>query len=261
MKKEKYTIKNRNNENIAVEVWFPKKPEGLTFVMHGLGGSKTQKHIIVAAETFFEKNFITVLFDTTNSFGESEGSYEKATMTNYYSDLEDVVSWSSTQQWYKEPFAMTGHSLGGWGVIHFAEKHPSKVSLLVPLAPVVSGELSFEAHEEFDNKFEEWQKTGWREDQSKSFPGVLKRLPWEHMEDRLQYDLIPRASEIIMPILLVASEKDTSCPPKHIKLFFDEIQSKDKSMNVIKNAPHTWRSESDLEKLHLVIKEWLESRV
>jgi hypothetical protein len=35
-----------------------------------------------------------VLFDTTHSFGESGGNYEDATTTQYYQDLEDVISWA-----------------------------------------------------------------------------------------------------------------------------------------------------------------------
>ena len=60
--------------------------------MHGLGGFKEQKHIQTFADAFLENNFTVVLFDTTHTYGESEGKYEDATTTNYYEDLEDVIT-------------------------------------------------------------------------------------------------------------------------------------------------------------------------
>ena len=55
--------------------------------MHGLGGFKEQPHIETFAESFFELDYTVIRFDTTNTFGESEGNYENATVTNYLEDF------------------------------------------------------------------------------------------------------------------------------------------------------------------------------
>ena len=93
--------------------------------MHGLGGNKTQGHIRAMTEAFLESGYTVVTWDAVHTFGVSEGSnYEDATITNYYSDLEDVIAWAVPQSWYSEPFTLCGHSLGGISVALFAEKYP-----------------------------------------------------------------------------------------------------------------------------------------
>src|SRR3989344_9092482 len=113
MKETKLFIKNRDNKKIAVIIDRPENPKGLVFIMHGLGGFKEQKHILAFREAFRENDFTIVRFDVRNSIGESEGSCEYADITSYYQDLEDVIIWSENQVWYREPFYLAGHSLGG----------------------------------------------------------------------------------------------------------------------------------------------------
>lgn len=88
---EKIFIQNRKDQKISVIVEKAEDQKGLAFVMHGLGGFKEQPHIQTFADAFKEDGFTVVRFDTTNTFGESDGNYEDATVTNYYEDLEDRV--------------------------------------------------------------------------------------------------------------------------------------------------------------------------
>ena len=98
----KESILNRKGQKVVVLIDEKKKSKGLAFVMHGLSGNKEQPHIQVIAKSFAGNGYTVVRFDTTNTFGESDGNYEDATITNYYEDLEDVISWASKQKWYKE---------------------------------------------------------------------------------------------------------------------------------------------------------------
>ncbi|MCX6780079.1 MAG: alpha/beta fold hydrolase [Candidatus Magasanikbacteria bacterium] len=160
---EKIFIKNRKDQKVCVVVDKNPNSKGLVFLMHGLGGFKEQPQIQTIAETFFAKGFTCILFDTTNTFGESDGKYEEATTTNYYQDLEDVIGWAKSQEWYKEPFILEGHSLGGLCVLLYAEENPNKVLALAPVSPVVSGPLSLEIKEKYDNEdLQEWKNSGWR---------------------------------------------------------------------------------------------------
>jgi len=123
---QKLFIKNRKRQNVSVIVEQITNQEGLAFVMHGLGGFKEQNHIATFANAFRDRGFTVVRFDTTNTLGESDGKYEDATITNYYEDLEDVLGWARKQKWYQEPFALSGHSLGGICTALFAERFPEK---------------------------------------------------------------------------------------------------------------------------------------
>ncbi|NQU77172.1 alpha/beta fold hydrolase [Candidatus Falkowbacteria bacterium] len=250
----KQTIKNRKGQNLVVLVEQTQSQKGLAFVMHGLGGFKEQVHIQTIAESFKENSYTVVRFDTTNTFGESGGKYEDATTTNYYEDLEDVISWSSKQTWYQEPFCLIGHSLGGGCTVLYAENYPNKVKALAPISTVVSGKLRFEAHSK--KELDEWQKTGWQIRESTSKPGVLKKLPWSHMEDCLEYDLLKKADRLTMPVLLIVGENDKSTPLKHQKILYDKLPSK-KELHIIKGAEHTFREKHHLQEIKEIFNNWI----
>ncbi|MFH1433658.1 MAG: alpha/beta fold hydrolase, partial [Candidatus Uhrbacteria bacterium] len=170
-------ITNRKGQRIAVVVEENPEAKGLVFVMHGLGGFKEQPQMQMFAEVFFENGYTTVLFDTTNTLGESEGQYEDGTFGSYYEDLEDVIAWASSQGWYQEPFCMIGHSLGSFCTALYAENFPEKVKGLAPISTVVSGRLIKDSPY-FKQNAAEWKNTGWKITESVSKPGVTKRLPW-----------------------------------------------------------------------------------
>lgn len=170
---EKIEIRNRKGQKVVVLLEKNENPKGLAFVMHGLSGSKDQPHIAVFAQAFKNKAFTVVRFDTTNTYGESDGKYEDATTTNYYEDLEDVIAWAKTQDWYQEPFWLVGHSLGGISIILYAEKHPGEVKGLAPISTVVSGKLSAEARG--PEKMKQWQEKGFEEEKKRVDSGTYQK--------------------------------------------------------------------------------------
>lgn len=254
---EKFEIKNRHGLKIVGEIHKPKNAVGVAFVLHGLGGFKEQVSIIATVDTLFKNGYIVISFDATNSIGESEGKYENATMQLHYEDLVDVTEWAKNQPWHKEPFVLAGSSLGGYAVINFAEEYPSKVKAVCAKAPVVSGKLSFKTYEKYHKKeLKEWEETGWNERKSVSKPGIIKRLPWSHMKERLSHDLRVNISRLVMPVLLIVGENDTSCPPNQQKILFDLIPGP-KELQIVKGAPHTFKEEKDLNELKNILDTWI----
>jgi len=251
----KETIKNRQGQNVAVLVNVNSDKKGLAFMMHGLGGYKEQPHLQTFAQAFEDNGYTTVLFDTTNTFGESDGNYEDATTTNYYEDLEDVIKWASGQTWYQEPFCLVGHSLGGISTALYAEKHPDKVKALAPISTVVSGKLSLETNKT-KGIIEEWKKTGWQITESKTKPGLMKKLKWSHMEDRLKYDLLSEVRQLTMPILMIVGDQDDSTPPEHQQILFEKLPGK-KEIHIIKGAPHTFKDEKHLMEIKEILNKWI----
>lgn len=231
---------------------------GLAFVMHGLGGFKEQPHIEAVSDVLKAFGYTVVRFDTTNSFGESDGNYEDATATNYYEDLEDVLTWSHKQRWYQEPFVLVGHSLGGLSVALYAEKYPRKVKALAPLSTVVSGRLSMEAPKYHTAFLKEWKRTGWFIEPSKSKPGMIKKLKWSHMEDRLKYNLLPNAGRLTMPVLLVVGSNDDSTPPDHQRMLFDRLPGR-KELHIIEGSDHSFTQEPYRDELRKVFDAWVRS--
>lgn len=255
----KEIVKNRKGQKMAVVVERVNPQEGLAFVMHGLGGFKEQPHLQTISEAFEQSKYTVVRFDTTNTLGESDGSYEDATTTNYYEDLEDIIKWTETQEWYQKPFVLAGHSLGGISVALFAEKYPEKVKAVAPISTVVSGELSVETHKRYGSEeFKEWEKTGWSEEESRSKPGMVKRLKWSHIADRLKYDLLPNVDKLTMPVLLIVGEDDTSTPPEHQQILYDALLA-EKELHIIKGAPHTFRNPEHLTEIKQIFSRWIKS--
>lgn len=251
-------IKNRKNQKIVVIADKSRPQKGLAFVMHGLGGFKEQPHLKIIAEAFKENRYTVIRFDTTNTLGESDGNYEDATTTNYYEDLEDVIKWSSAREWHQEPFVLAGHSLGGISVALFAENYPERVKAVAPISTVVSGELSVEAHQRYEaEEFKKWEKTGWRKEASRSKPGIMKKLKWSHIEDRLKYNLLSNVNKLTMPVLLIVGEDDTATPLEHQRILYDRLPAK-RELHIIKGASHTFRDPGHLAEIKQIFNKWIE---
>jgi pimeloyl-ACP methyl ester carboxylesterase len=255
----KVFIDNRNNKKLSVIVEENLNPKGLVFISHGLGGFKEQDHIQAFADAFKENEFTVIRFDAANSIGESEGKYENATLSSYYEDLEDIIKWAKEQSWYREPFWLAGHSLGAISVALYAEKHPEEVRGLAPISTVVSGALSIK-NKESRNTLEEWKKTGWQTRESKSKPGIINRLPWSHMEDRLAFDLLPNVDKLTMPVLMIVGSEDESTPLEHQKILYEKLPGK-KELHIIQGAQHTFRKPEHLEEVKTIFDEWIKNNL
>ncbi len=246
-----------NRHGLKISVLVEGSGDELVFVMPGYGGFKSQPHIRTIVKAFVDNGFVAVSFDPTHSVGESDGEYEKATTTSYLEDLEDVINWAKDKIWCKEPFFLCGHSLGGISVLLYTEKYYGKVKALAPISTVVSGKLSLEnAKEQNLEAFNEWKETGWKIKESKSKPGLIKRSPWSHMEDRMKYDVLSDVNKLGIPILLVVGSEDYSTPLKYQQILYDAL-SCEKELNVIEGAPHTFRKEEHLKELYNFISEWV----
>jgi len=254
---EKIFIKNRHGLKVVVQIEKPENPIGLTFMAHGLGGFKEQPHIRAFAQSFLDNNYTVVSFDTTNSFGESEGDLRQATTTNYHEDLEDVIAWAPKQAWYQEPFFLCGHSQGSMSSVLYAEKHPEKVKALAPISVTISGRLYFETFASKPEVLADWEKTGWRTYTGYS-SGLEKTISWEYMSDMLKYDLLDGADKLTMPVLLVTGEFDDGCPPRHQEILFKALPGP-KELHIIPGAPHTFRTPEDMKAVADIIDKWLKT--
>lgn len=252
---QKLFIQNRKKEKVSVNTYIEEKNSNLVFVMHGLGGSKEQPLIKIFIDSFLVCSYNVVSFDTTSTFGKSDGKYELATTTNYYEDLEDVILWAKKQPWYKEPYTLIGHSLGGFSIGLYAENYPDEVRALAPISTVVSGKLSITNNPE---SIEKWKKDGWKISERKSAPGKYKKLPWSHMEDRLEYDLLDNVGKLKMPILMIVGENDESTPVEHQKLLYKNLPGR-KELYIVSGAEHTFMESSHLDKVKSTIVKWIKS--
>jgi len=245
-------IQNRLNQKLAILIEEAPNSRGLVFIMHGLGGYKEQPHIETMAKTFFENNFTAVRFDTTNTFGESDGNYEDATVTNYYNDLEDVISWAKGQRWYHEPFILVGHSTGGMCISLYAENYPKQVMALAPISTDLSGRLSLSLYSQ--DKIDAWKRTGYQTKQKSR--GIVK-IKYSHWDDMFKYDLLSEVGKLIMPVLMIVGECDYTTPLEHQQILYNALPGK-KELHIIQGAPHTFKDKEHLEQFANFFQHWIE---
>jgi len=253
----KLFIENRKGEKISVLVEETPNAKDLVFVMHGLGGFKEEPNTQAIAEAFLENGYTVVRFDTTNTLGESAGNLAEATVTNYYEDLEDVINWSKTQSWHQTPFVLAGYSVGGMCVTLYAQKHPSNLKGLAPIATDISGELSLQAKSKRD-VWQQWKKIGWREKISQSKPRIVTRLKWDFMEDEMKYNLLLAVEKLIMPVLMIVGANDETDPVEHQRLLFDKLPGR-KELHVIPDAPHTFYDQEHILQMKRFFDNWIRS--
>lgn len=249
-----FFIKNRNNLNIFIKVSIQKNSKGLVFILHGLGGNQEQKHIVCFERACVDNGFTVVKFDATNTFGKSDGCYDDITASNYIHDLEDVISWSSKQDWYIEPFILIGHSLGGLAISHYAAHYPDKIKAIAPISTVVSGGLYLSSYSY--EQLIDWQNSGWHRKESKSRPGFIKELSWKFAEDIMQYDLLN--FKFSGPVLLIVGEKDVTTNLTSQFIFYNSLQNNYlNKFNIIKDAPHTFIDSNHLVEISTILSDWL----
>jgi pimeloyl-ACP methyl ester carboxylesterase len=259
---EKHTIINRNGLKLVLLV--EAKDESahkLAFVAHGQKGSKNQPHIEAFARAFLENDYIVVRFDATHSVGESEGALYDVTYNSYISDLEDVIEWSRMQPWFKEPFALCGHSMGAQSTTWYAEHHPESVSLLAAMAPVVNYDMLSSTMD--SEAFERYKQLGYKEVPSSSQPGVIHRIGWKCQESLKKYDILPLANQLTMPVLDIVGSNDTPCPPAHQEIFMNAIAG-DTTLMVIDGLQHSYRNaqtdkvDDGMSKIETALRQWIE---
>lgn len=261
MTTERIFIKNRHGLKLFIQVDSPANPKNLVFIAHGQGGSTKQNHIEAFSRAFLENDFRVVRFDATHSLGESEGDIFDVTYDSYLEDLEDVINWARAQDWFQQPFSLCGQSMGATSTAWYAQHHPEEIKYLAPIAPVVNYELRIKAMN--PEYFKEWKEKGYKEEASRSMPGVIKRIGWGVNESLKKFDLLPLADRLTMPILFMSGEFDEPCPYENQKMLFDRIPSRNKKFVKIDNAEHSFRNYKtqeygkELQEAEVALSTWL----
>jgi predicted alpha/beta-fold hydrolase len=127
-------IKNRNGIKMSVRLTRPENKTGLAFIEHGFSGDKNERYMQILEEELSSRGYFVVNIDAIDSLNESESSRQGANFTGHYNDLADVIEWARGKEWFQEPFALAGHSMGAASVLFYAENYPNRVNLLLPIS-------------------------------------------------------------------------------------------------------------------------------
>ena len=257
IKTEEILIKNADNEDIYVEVFKPKDAVSnkLAFIQHGLAADKGHAVVQTLKRAFLDKQYTVVLFDSRYSIGKSSGSVENARLNTFEEDLSTVVKWAETQDFYHQPFALAGHSLGGAAVLLFTYEYPEKVGLTIPVTPVVSGKnWEDTCMQNMPDFCRNWKQNGSYE--YKPF-GKTATISYQTVEDAKSYDAKKILPAIKTPILLVAGENDQVVNPEAIAGLSAYITPNDK-LEIIPHGSHNFENKENLTDLYNAVSAFIQ---
>ncbi len=234
---------------------------GLAIIQHGYSSSMDAPHIRAMARTFQDNGFTTLSLDATHSFNASDGDLEGNTIETHLHDLYDAIDWAREQEWFSAPFALAGHSLGGYTVLHYAQENPEDISLLFPCSAVTSGRKLAEAFERNlpEGVFEEWKSKGFMEVESWDGSGKRGRRPFSWLAGMEGYDALERAPLLAMPVLMVVGSEDIPTPVDHQLALYSLLPSEDKEMHILPGSDHPFTKAEHRRKMAEILDTWLKS--
>lgn len=229
---KKIFITNRKGLKICLRLNINELNTKIVFLEHGLSSRKEYPHMQVLEDVFSEFGYNVVNMDATNSLNESESSDEGITTTGHYEDLVDVIKWAKTQDFYKEPFALAGQSLGAISVVRYAGEYPNNVELLIPCAFPYYNYVE----EELNDFAKEVIKKGFCDKVSKSTGKVL-RLKTAYVEDIKKLDLTEQIQKITANTYVIVGSNDNQKHLKNSKILYQMLSSK-KEFYLLDGIPH-----------------------
>ena len=233
-------IKNAQNQTLYVKVdgLENAKYHKLAFIQHGLASYMEHQVVQTAKRAFLDNNYTVVTFDSRYSTGESGNDVEKARLSTFEEDITTVIDWAKTQPFYSEPFALSGHSLGGASVLQYSTEHPEQINLLIPVAPVISGQLwEISCMHNLTDFCRQWKQNGTYEYTDKQ-NGRTVQIPYAVVTGCKNYNAYQSAAKITAATLLIGAQKD-------IIIDADDLQKLAKSISAGKSVIISDSGQSD----------------
>ena len=239
-------IENSQHEPIYLQISGQQTAEKnkLAIIQHGLASDMTHPAVRAAKQAFIDNGYLVITFDSRYSLGKSGGWVANVRLSTFVDDLQTVIDWAKKQNFYHEPLALAGHSLGGASVLQYAAEHPAQVGILVPITPVVSGQKWEDACMTYMPDFcRKWKKDGVYRYQNED-------ISYQTVEKAKSFDALKLAPKIAADVLLISAQNDTIIIPKDINELYAALPESDKKrLAKIPNSGHNFedaRNQQDL---------------
>lgn len=247
-------IENSQHEPIYLQISGQQTAEKdkLAIIQHGLASDMTHPAVQAAKQAFIDNGYLVITFDSRYSLGKSGGGVANVRLSTFVDDLQTVIDWAKTQNFYHEPLALAGHSLGGAAVLQYAAEHPAQVGILVPITPVVSGQKWEDSCMVNMTDFcTDWKKNGFY-----NYETVV--IPYQVVEDAKTYDALQLADSITADTLLITAAHDTVITPEDVKELYNVMPGQ-KRLAVVPNSGHNFETLQNQKDLYKFIVDFLQA--
>ena len=237
------------SEKTSAVLAAPEKGTGrIVLLCHGFMSTRESSTNRKLTARLLPGDIATLRFDFFGH-GESDGPFEKLTLSRCLAQAEGLLQWCKENGYTR--IGLAGSSFGGLVAIHLAANHPEllAVGLKCPVSnyPPIWNERLGEAGVDF------WKKSGLL---SFATPQGKARLEYPFYEDLLKYDTYRDAGKIQSPALIVHGEADEYVPFDQSRDLFQAL-SAPKEMEAVPGADHAFSNPEDFEKMADRITRWL----
>jgi len=221
------TIMNRDGKRLAAIIHTPEPWNGRAVLMvHSFKGHKDYQPILAkCARRLCSEGFRVVRFDCAGS-GESEGTFENATVRSEIRDLEDAISF--TRQNGASSISLIGLSLGATVILY--AKHDEAVRAIVLWSPAFDMRPQ---HKEYQHDVE---KHGFIT-LKRALTGEDAKLGYEMWKEFGELDPANRVRETTAPTLIVYGTDDNERPT--VEKYFSMLKAA-KRLEIVEGGDHDW---------------------
>lgn len=243
-------IKNNQEQPIHVKI-HNKNGNKLAFVLHGLASDMNHQAVQTAKHALLNNGYVVITFDARYSLGKSHGDVSNVSLYTFLEDLKTVINWTKKQPFYREPFAIAGHSLGGATAILYAHNNDN-IKFLIPIAPVISGQQwETSCMKNMPDFCEQWKEKGYYEYKLNE---KSANISYSVIESTKSYNALNLIDNITAPTLLITAEKDRVIEEKDVQKLADKMKAK---IVKITQSSHNFTNKQNQTELYQAIFDFI----
>jgi len=235
-------FRNRHGEKLDVSFHPGSRESALVVLGHGVTGNKDRPLLVALAEGLAAKGWPCLRMSFSGN-GESEGSFENATISRESEDLQDVLK--ALPKGLR--VAYCGHSMGGAVGVKTAGSGDTRLKVLITLAGMIRTGAFYQR--EF-GKVTPGRGFMWEDEKcplSKAYADDMAAI----------HDLFDEVGQLSLPYLLIHGTADDVVLPEDSRDAFDTAYDP-KRLVEIGGAEHSF-SEASYPQIVKEIDAWLES--
>ena len=238
----------QNNQGQSIHVKIHNGSDNkLAFLIHGLASDMNHQTIQSAKKAFLDNGYTVVSFDARYSLGESYGNVSNVSLSTFLEDLETVVNWAKKQDFYHDPFAIAGHSLGGATAILYSHNNDN-ISFLIPIAPVTGGQQwENSCMKNMADFCKQWKEKGYYEyKQNDKSVNIFYTV----VDEAKSYNALELAQSIKAPALFIIAENDRVIEEKDVQNVARLMKAK---ITKISQSTHNFTKKQNQDDLYHAI--------